>query len=292
MSLHKQNSFITLTYDDEHLESDFIAKEDFQNFMKKLRLKVPNKIRYMASFEYGTKNYRPHIHFILFGFNPPNQKYVTSSSKGSKLYTSKFIEELWGKGFHSIGEATGASANYIAKYADKGKNEKEIVDSNGEVHVVKDSMTVSVRPGIGHDYFLKNAQQLVDSKKPLPKYYINKLDEWGLDEKQKFTYEQRCHFRDLAEIYEGNLTSNKIIDPREKYAKFIINNHQSANGHSHYRETLQQGFESERHDRRERELKRERDGQSHRERIRRLRRDRQLSDTELTEDEKREKYRY
>ena len=50
------------------------VKKEFQKFMKKLRKKYPQKkIKYMVSYEYGEKLYRPHIHAIIYGHNFKNQ---------------------------------------------------------------------------------------------------------------------------------------------------------------------------------------------------------------------------
>ena len=67
ISCHDDNCFITLTYSEENLESEKINKEHFQKFMKRLRKYTGKKIRYMVSYEYGTKLNRPHMHAILFG---------------------------------------------------------------------------------------------------------------------------------------------------------------------------------------------------------------------------------
>ena len=54
-SLHENNSFITLTYNNENLPEDrSLHKKDFQDFMKRLRKKFHNKkIRYYHCGEYG-----------------------------------------------------------------------------------------------------------------------------------------------------------------------------------------------------------------------------------------------
>lgn len=64
-------SFVTLTYDDEHLPSNCsLVKADFQKFMKRLRRDVPTKLKYYACGEYGEKTGRPHYHAIIFGLSP------------------------------------------------------------------------------------------------------------------------------------------------------------------------------------------------------------------------------
>ena len=48
-------SFVTLTYDKEHLKSNSLVQEDFRNFMKRVRRDLPKdrKIRYYMCGEYG-----------------------------------------------------------------------------------------------------------------------------------------------------------------------------------------------------------------------------------------------
>mgnify|MGYP003328902971 FL=1 len=57
MRQHDQNSFITLTFNDEHLDpSGSLIKSDFQNFMKRLRKNTGAKIRYYHCGEYGERS--------------------------------------------------------------------------------------------------------------------------------------------------------------------------------------------------------------------------------------------
>ena len=54
---HSENSFITLTYDEEHLpEHGTLDKQDLKNFIKLLRYRIaPLKIKYLAAGEYGSE---------------------------------------------------------------------------------------------------------------------------------------------------------------------------------------------------------------------------------------------
>lgn len=67
-------SFITLTYEEAPLSFNDIptlVKDDFQKFMKRLRKRTHNKLKYYAVGEYGDKSDRPHYHLILF--NAPSK---------------------------------------------------------------------------------------------------------------------------------------------------------------------------------------------------------------------------
>ena len=68
------NEFITLTYNDKHLPVDHgLDHRHFQKFIRSLRKKSKQKIRYYMCGEYGKATEengyiaRPHYHAILFG---------------------------------------------------------------------------------------------------------------------------------------------------------------------------------------------------------------------------------
>lgn len=114
-SLHTDNCFITLTYNDEHLPSDgSLNYRDFQLFMKRLRKRVSVPVRFYMCGEYGENFGRPHFHACLFGFNFPDLKLWKSGK--SKLYRSPLLEELWPFGYSSVGDVNFESAAYVARY--------------------------------------------------------------------------------------------------------------------------------------------------------------------------------
>ena len=163
-SLHEDNCFITLTYNNESLPEDgSLNKKHFQDFMKRLRKKYKNKkIRYYHCGEYGDKNFRPHYHAIIFGLEFDDQKLFTVNN-GEKLYTSEKLEKLWPFGFSTIGTVTFESAAYVARYVMKkvnGKNAKDhyerIDPDTGEIYnLVPEYNTMSRRPGIASGWFDK-----------------------------------------------------------------------------------------------------------------------------------------
>ena len=67
---HKQNCFITLTYNDANIPTgNTLSKPDYQKFLKRLRFHLGRSaIRYFGCGEYGSLNSRPHYHFIIFGY--------------------------------------------------------------------------------------------------------------------------------------------------------------------------------------------------------------------------------
>lgn len=154
--LHTHNSFVTLTYDDEHIPpGGTLVKEHLQLFMKRLREKIePIKIRFYGCGEYGSKLSRPHYHLLIFGYDfPDKQLHAVNRKQGQQLYTSKELQSLWQNGFSSIGLFDLASAKYVASYS-----MKKITNENSDKHYQgkePEFALMSRRPGIGHDWLQK-----------------------------------------------------------------------------------------------------------------------------------------
>lgn len=165
---HLMNSFITLTYDDEHLPVDGkINKRDLQLFFKRLRKKY--KFRYFAVGEYGEATRRPHYHAIIFGQNFMHDKEPINEI----LYTSETLAKAWGKGLISVGEVNIKSIMYAAGYA-----QKKIADPDT-------FNLMSRKPAIGtawlnkyKDELIQNGFVVIDGQKfTIPKHYIRVYEE-------------------------------------------------------------------------------------------------------------------
>lgn len=107
--------FLTLTY--EETPKSFnghstLLKSDLQKFIKKLRKKTLNNIKYYACGEYGTKSKRPHYHAIMF--NLP-----------SRMYENNTILETWNKGHVVIAPCNTSTIMYVTKYLQKGSFQAE-----------------------------------------------------------------------------------------------------------------------------------------------------------------------
>lgn len=225
ISLHTESSFITLTYSEDELPSHLIVKDYFQKFMKRLRKRIPHKkIKYMVAHEYGTSKLRPHHHVLIFGYNPPKQEYLRTTPKGYPLFKSESISTIWEHGFHSIGEANGRTAYYTAGYALKGKKHTIRDPHTGELLDVEDTMNSS--NGIGLSYLLKNADQLVNSGEPLPRYYKKMMEE---DNQKKLIKRFPEHIDKILELpilleqHQNDVAiKNHSRSAHEIYAKHII----------------------------------------------------------------------
>lgn len=198
-SMHEDNCFITLTYDNKNLPADgSLDKIHYQKFMKRLRKKFPSqKIRFYHCGEYGDQLGRPHYHALLFGFDFKDKTYHKKTKIGDILYTSEILDKLWGKGHCYIGSATFESAAYVARYIMKKINGEqkfdhynEIDESTGEIicSLEPEYTTMSRRPGIGKKWWDKYKQDVYPSEEviikkggkniaiPPPKYYENQYE--------------------------------------------------------------------------------------------------------------------
>lgn len=198
--MHTHNSFITLTYSDDHLPVDgSISVRALQLFMKKLRKqRTGETVRFLACGEYGEKNYRPHYHLLLFGCDWPDRQKYKLQKNGYWLYTSELLSTLWPYGLAIIGELTFESAAYTARYS-----MKKIVGKQAEQHYLREHpihhficrvkpefLLMSRKPGIGAAWLQQfrsdvypNDEVIVNGSptKP-PRFYDEKLPEEELDE--------------------------------------------------------------------------------------------------------------
>lgn len=199
-SLHPKNCFITLTFNEENLNKrdnpQSLNKEEFQQFMKRLRFHlVPknpykkfskdhpdydqqkrkrdqwqreNGIRFYMCGEYGDKYGRPHYHAILFNCDFEDKK-PWKLNNGSLLYRSKTLEELWPYGYSSIGDVTFESAAYVARYVMKKRTGENAIYSYCEVDFETGEMfnfrlpeynDMSRRPGIAAWWYEKYSDDL------------------------------------------------------------------------------------------------------------------------------------
>ena len=191
--------FVTLTYSPENVPKDYsLRKSDLQNFLKRLRITLYREnlghIRsFLACGEYGKKKGRPHYHLLLLGWSPNDLVYHSKSYSGDPIYTSKFLEKIWGLGFCPVGTLTGKSAAYVARYS------KKLLDNAGNrlKHFVVSSRRIPLRGvkgfgAIGAQWLIDNHKALrfgylhhpehPDIKVRIPEYYFDLLSKFYPDE--------------------------------------------------------------------------------------------------------------
>ena len=182
-STHEKNCFITLTFDQEHLDpSGSLVKSDFQKFMKRLRKATGSQIRYFHCGEYGEQLGRPHHHACLFGFDFDDKELLVAGD--NPLYTSELLSKIWPYGHAVIGSVTFESAAYVARYVTK-----KITGPAAEEHYkgkLPEYTTMSRRPGIGYKWFEQFCSDVYPQDEVIirgktcrpPRFYDKTLDKY------------------------------------------------------------------------------------------------------------------
>lgn len=158
--MHLSNSYITLTYNDEHLPANAsLDVTDWQKFMKRLR-KKHGKMRFFHCGEYGDVDNRPHFHACLFGFQFGDLRIWKQNKNGDSVYRSRQLEEIWtspetGKvmGFCTVGQVSFQSAAYVARYIMKKVNGKKAADHY--MGKKPEYVTMSRKPGLATSWIRK-----------------------------------------------------------------------------------------------------------------------------------------
>lgn len=166
-SMNVFNEMLTLTYNDENLPHSIdkrtgevvetLRRKDYTDFIKRLRIywkrhNLPGTIKEKYCGEYGDTSGRPHYHAILFDFFVPDKVYHGKNENGYEIYTSKIIEEIWGKGFITLNEVNYETCAYVSRYVMK---KAKIVDKNFYLDQGKEPEFTgqSLRPGIASGYY-------------------------------------------------------------------------------------------------------------------------------------------
>lgn len=197
--MHKETSFLTLTYAPEHLPyPPSLNYRDHQGFMKRLRFHLNvkefdfRKVRFYMCGEYGEQTRRPHFHTCLFGHDFSHDRYFwKNSGSGHPLYRSETLESLWGFGDCYIGDLTFESAAYVARYVLKkvtGQAAEQhygfLDELTGEVvQLTREFCKMSLKPGIGgrwfelysNDVYGAGDYVVVNGRKCKPPRYFDKM---------------------------------------------------------------------------------------------------------------------
>lgn len=226
--MHDRCSFVTLTYDDEHLPEDgSLHVEDWQRFAKRVRRGV-GPFRYFAAGEYGDENLRPHWHACFFGLDWKDDAIELDENH----WISPRLMERWGHGMVNVGSLTYESAAYVARYCMKKRTGKlsveyrrEVIDlETGEVKqndVRPEFAMMSRRPGIGAGWFEKfsgdvypeDAVTYGGRKFRPPRFYDSLLESEELESlKAKREVRAAQHAHDLT--HERLESRERIADAR------------------------------------------------------------------------------
>jgi len=229
--MHDNNIFLTLTYDDAHLESPKLSYSHFQNFMKKLRKLQNAPMGVFVTGEYGEENKRPHWHAIIFNYSPLDGVPDGQSEIGDQYYNSDTLTKLWGKGKCNYGEVTFKSAAYVARYA-----AKKLTHGPDQNHDYSPISKKSSKHAIGKAWLEKNYRDVFTEGKvillqnneavnvgTIPRYYEkwfkeNKPEEYLCYVTQtKLEKRERAEKRSKAQLFKWfeNIFDRNAVDARK-----------------------------------------------------------------------------
>lgn len=187
------SSFLTLTFDPEHLPTDNSVRLDhMQKFMKLLRYYVgPGvRLRYLLCGEYGDRKGRAHYHVLVFGYGFPDRKPYKRARDGSTLFSSELLSKAWPYGYALIGDVTWQSARYVGGYVTKkigGEKAPEHYTRQSPVdgnfyRVEPEFAAMSKKPGLGESFFRKfhsdvfpSDECIIEGRPHKPPRYYEKL---------------------------------------------------------------------------------------------------------------------
>lgn len=252
LETEKKGVFLTLTYNNENCPwSQFtedgipiygtLVKRDFQLFMKRLRKyygwKKDLKLRFFASGEYGTKNFRPHYHAIIFGLglsDIDDHKPIGRNDIGQTYYFSQELQEIWNRGYVLVTDVSYETCAYVARYVTKKMSgDKAICYS--ERNVVPEFSLMSRRPGIGSRYLELNPDCLdyesINISTPeggrkimIPKYFLDKLELKDPERYDRMKMQRRKLASDkmLLELSKTDLGLAEYLEKKEEIRKSKI----------------------------------------------------------------------
>lgn len=194
---YADSSFITLTYNDEHLRhlpdskvdmlySDGVFRprksilyKDLSDFNKRFRKNFPpSSLKFYACGEYGENKLRPHFHSIVFG-------------AGVNSYVRDCLQNDWGMSDSDRFEGVKAglayaeadSMLYVTSYTRKKLVGKLLQSEYIDKGLAPPDSRCS--QGIGYRFYLDNRERILRDlciifegrKYPIPRYFVKKDDE-------------------------------------------------------------------------------------------------------------------
>lgn len=144
---HEENSFVTLTYNDDHLPDGCNLKPEHPRlWLKRLRKAIqPAKVRFFLVGEYGNEGNRPinpHYHLSIFGMGA----YSPVRYSDRVITFEELVSILWEKGFVQVREFNELTAQYVAGYVVKKLHDDQYQNLQG---LSPEFARMSNRPGLG-----------------------------------------------------------------------------------------------------------------------------------------------
>lgn len=221
----EENSFfLTLTYDDDHLETlehscnyDLYALnyEHIREFIKALRNKFRDcSLDFYYSGEYGDSSFRPHFHMIVY--NVPREglelEFWKLNDNGDVVYTSEVIHRLWKKGICSVSDFSWRGAAYTASYVEKKRDGRALIEYTA-VGLTPEKCGCSRRPGLAHDYYMENYQDIWKNSGLSVDRTVNASGKLGIPRYFRKLAENGVGFDDFLEWQERSLERQNLLNP-------------------------------------------------------------------------------
>lgn len=255
---HENAWFVTMTYDPENLpHGGSLFHDHISIFIKALRQKTKQKIRYFGVGEYGAASpqneylARPHYHLIIFGPEfpdrelsyavpqgpPPSAEFQMLFGPGSgiKHFKSDLLTSCWKRGLIEFTHVSTATMEYVTKFhidkvtGDKAEEHYEAIAENGEtIQRERETARMSSNPGIGRQWIEDNWETIYphgymqkrDVKYSPPAYY----DKW-LEKNKPELFEQlkknRCEV--ISFEMHDDMRCHAVELNREAQLKFGAN---------------------------------------------------------------------
>lgn len=235
-------SFITLTYDPEHVPANYsISKDELQRFFKRLRKYIGKsfKIKYYACGEYGEQYGRPHYHAIILGLGASEAR--------------PYIENAWKLGQIHIDLVNPQTTQYVTGYIQKkltGTLGKKYYEETGREAPFRLSSL-----GMGLNFAKQEARNFKENMSityqgrptPIPRYYRKKLEldpehfkEKAIQAEKEMVEHLEQHYGQItpAELWKAYLSSReKMIEIRKlNFNDMLARNRDYAN--RYYKEKL------------------------------------------------------
>lgn len=188
--------FVTATYSPEHLPADGeLVEAEAQRFIDTVRKSLRRKygrewrLRYVYCAERGGTTGRAHFHFIFWGL-PLEDRKPHKRSGEHELYSSAWLDRLWGKGFCLSGPVTPGACEYVAAYTVQSSMGRvaapTVLDpATGELRELRRPYArYSTHPGIGAEFFDKYGDQIRPGndyvvingvKRGVPRYFLERM---------------------------------------------------------------------------------------------------------------------
>lgn len=140
--------FVTLTYDNEHLnycdDGLTLSKSDIRLFLKRYKDKYNlynTRFSYFGCGEYGDTFGRPHYHLLFFG-----DSQLQSLFDRDSVLADQHVFDCWQKGHVRVFQAEWSGVHYVTKYVLKDD------DSFGIAHDLRQEPFTIWSHGLGFDW--------------------------------------------------------------------------------------------------------------------------------------------